>query len=607
MDEKTRKFLTPYHSKPPHLYGLPKVHKKDYPLRPIVSSIGSPTYNLEKFLLEILKPLAGKTNSHIKNSQDFINKIKTTTIKEGEIQVSFDIVSLFTNVPTNEAIAIVKKRLEQDTKLPERTNLSVDAVIELLDLCSNTTYFQFNDIFLKQTKGRAMGSALSPILSDIYMEEFENDVINTAKTKPTIWYRYVDDTYVIWPENEQKVEDFLDFINSKCPSIKFTMEKEKNGSLPFLDVKITRKEKNLHTSVYRKNTDSGRYLHFTSNHPETTKKAIAHTLLMRAETHCSTEKEKRKEIIQVKKTLKNNGYPNKIVNTVNKQENKNSDTQIKPFGTMVIPYIRGFSEKIRKIGQKLNIRTAFTSRNTFKKQLCHTKPEEKEKTDKNCIYSIPCECGNEYIGETGRPLKVRVKEHQKKVEKKQYYSSKLAEHVKDNKHKIKWENTTVLARENNWKYRKIEEAIEMSMRENIISQPSFEIDKMWIPILKQERERNSGGVRSGFSTRVRRATSEQANSSMSNLARRDASISMIHTNTLVTDSNKNESDVTARVKEVRRPEITLRQNTVPTSPSTENYSLQQQNTLKFKRQSRHSNSLRMGLDQPRKLARPVQH
>ena len=200
-----------------------------------------------------------------------------------------------------------------------------------------------------------------------------------------------------------------------------------------------------------------------------------------------------------------------------------------------------------------------------------------------------------------------MKEHQKKVEKKQYYSSKLAEHVKDNKHKIKWENTTVLARENNWKYRKIEEAIEMSMRENIISQPSFEIDKMWIPILKQERERNSGGVRSGFSTRVRRATSEQANSSMSNLARRDASISMIHTNTLVTDSNKNESDVTARVKEVRRPEITLRQNTVPTSPSTENYSLQQQNTLKFKRQSRHSNSLRMGLDQPRKLARPVQH
>jgi hypothetical protein len=90
--------LTPYHSKPPHLYGLPKIHKPDIPLRPIVSSTDSPWYALSEFLHKILTPLVGNTDSFVKNTEDFIKSIKDFNLQNEDYLVSFDVVSLFTNL-----------------------------------------------------------------------------------------------------------------------------------------------------------------------------------------------------------------------------------------------------------------------------------------------------------------------------------------------------------------------------------------------------------------------------------------------------------------------------------------------------------------------------
>jgi hypothetical protein len=91
--------LTPYHSKPPHLYGLPKIHKLDIPLRPTVSSIGSPCYALAGFLHNILAPLIGNMFSFVRNSEHFIELIKNISFQKEDILVSFDVESLFTNIP----------------------------------------------------------------------------------------------------------------------------------------------------------------------------------------------------------------------------------------------------------------------------------------------------------------------------------------------------------------------------------------------------------------------------------------------------------------------------------------------------------------------------
>ena len=84
----------------------------------------------------------------------------------------FDIVSLFTNVPIDESLTRVRNKLESNGTLPERSPPSVKAIIELLEICLKTTYFQVKDGFYQQSEGIAMGSPLSPILSNIYMEHF---------------------------------------------------------------------------------------------------------------------------------------------------------------------------------------------------------------------------------------------------------------------------------------------------------------------------------------------------------------------------------------------------------------------------------------------------
>jgi hypothetical protein len=97
--------LTPYPSNPPppHPYGLPKIHKTDIPLRPIVSSIGFPCYALAGFLHKILSPLSGKSKTFVKNSSHFIQLLRSVNLESTDILVSFDVVNLFTNVPVEEA------------------------------------------------------------------------------------------------------------------------------------------------------------------------------------------------------------------------------------------------------------------------------------------------------------------------------------------------------------------------------------------------------------------------------------------------------------------------------------------------------------------------
>ena len=101
--------LHPSASTCPKFYGLPKIHKPDVPLRPIVASRGSATYNLAQHLTKILKPLVGNTQHHVLNSSSFIQEIKDLHLGPNDVMVSFDVVSLFTNVLVDETCNIIKE------------------------------------------------------------------------------------------------------------------------------------------------------------------------------------------------------------------------------------------------------------------------------------------------------------------------------------------------------------------------------------------------------------------------------------------------------------------------------------------------------------------
>ena len=172
---------------------------------------------------------------------------------------------------------IIRARLEEDESLGERTPLSPERVAELLQLCLRLTYFSFNGEFYEQREGAAMGSPVSAVVANLYMEFFEGLALNTAPARPSIWKRYVDDTFSVMKKGD--VDGLLNHLNSIRPSIKFTMELEEDGSILFLDTRVTRKvEGKLDITVYRKPTHMDRYLHFSSHHPTHVKKGLVRYL-----------------------------------------------------------------------------------------------------------------------------------------------------------------------------------------------------------------------------------------------------------------------------------------------------------------------------------------
>ena len=216
--------LIQHYTKLPHIYGLPKIHKNGIPLRPIFSKRGSACHPLSRFIVEIINPLIGKSSSYVKNSAHFVEIITDAAIHSNQM-VSLDVASLFTKVPTDETLAVVRDKLATDPLLEERTCIPIDNLMEMLTFCVKTTYFGMGSDIYRQEEGLAMGSPLSPVLANIYMEYFEEMALGSTPLKPSIWLRYIDDTFILWPHQENV------HVNSIRPSIQFTMKKELDNKL----------------------------------------------------------------------------------------------------------------------------------------------------------------------------------------------------------------------------------------------------------------------------------------------------------------------------------------------------------------------------------------
>ena len=217
LEQATYRKLYPTSKVIPKFYGLPKVHKSGAPLRPIVASRGSITYNIARFLSDILSPLMGNTRFAIKNSQDLVHKMAALTLQEHEVLVSYDVTALFTSVPTDESITIIHDLLCNDNTLSQRNKLTARNIADLLEICLKTTYFVYKGTFYEQVEGIAMGSPVSPIVANLFMEHFENKAIESAPNPPHFWGRYVDDTMVVIQKDH--IGEFTSHINNQHPSL----------------------------------------------------------------------------------------------------------------------------------------------------------------------------------------------------------------------------------------------------------------------------------------------------------------------------------------------------------------------------------------------------
>ena len=159
---------------------------------------------------------------HVQNTKDFIQQLKEVKLQQDETIISYDVKALFTSVPIQPVLNIIKNKLENDQQLQQRTSMSVSQVTSLLEYCLRSTYFVFQGEYYEQLEGAAMGSPLSPIIANIYMEEFETRALSTAPNPPTLWKRFVDDTFVVIQTAHK--EEFFHHINSIEESIQFTAE-----------------------------------------------------------------------------------------------------------------------------------------------------------------------------------------------------------------------------------------------------------------------------------------------------------------------------------------------------------------------------------------------
>ena len=160
------------------------VPKRETPLRPIVSSIVAVSYQTSKELARILSPLVGRSPYHVHNNQDLLEDLRSIKLGNDECLMSFDVKALFTSVPIEPAIEIIKKLLEEDQTLRQRTSMAVNHIVSLLEFCLRSTYFTFKGRFYEQQDGAAMGSPISPIIANLYMKDLETKAIQSAQNPP---------------------------------------------------------------------------------------------------------------------------------------------------------------------------------------------------------------------------------------------------------------------------------------------------------------------------------------------------------------------------------------------------------------------------------------
>ena len=171
LHENVYKKLYPTGSYPGKFYRNAKVHKlstnnvDDLTLRPIVCNIGTTTYETAKYLVSLLAPLS-KSEFTIKNTKEFVKYIQKQKVPYGYKMFSFDVASLFTNVPLEETIEIILKRICINKEII--TDIPKQEMKELLILCTKNVHFTFNNDTYIQVDGVAVGSPLGPVLANIY-------------------------------------------------------------------------------------------------------------------------------------------------------------------------------------------------------------------------------------------------------------------------------------------------------------------------------------------------------------------------------------------------------------------------------------------------------
>jgi hypothetical protein len=310
FDTKVQQFLKPKHPVPGRFYGLPKVHKTNVPLRPIVSQNGTPTEPLSQLADFLTKDLVLSLDTYIRDTDDFQNQISNLVVPDNSILVTIDITALYTNIPHEEGISATLDAYRKFSPIKHQVN---DRVLEvLLRAILRNNIFEFDGKLYIQKHGTAMGSKVAPSYANLFMGNFEQRFLDTQEKKPSFIRRFLDDMFMLWTHGKEALLNFLTAMNNFHSDIKITYSFS-DTSINFLDVTVVKEHNKLITKLYRKDTDRVGYLHFKSDHPRHVKKALPFSIATRITRRCTREFDRDKNMESLQHNLKSRCYPDGIV------------------------------------------------------------------------------------------------------------------------------------------------------------------------------------------------------------------------------------------------------------------------------------------------------
>ena len=296
-----------------HLHFMPKPHKPGTPLRPIGAAIHAPSTAMSAFLNDLLAPVFLR----ISQVTTFINStgviralekyVSESRLQSTTLFVIYDVANLYTMIPRQGALDALRRFLEKHLKHHRIGTLSVNYLMDMAQLVLNTNCFAYEGKYYRQIRGGAMGSAFTQTLANIYMLEWEQDLVQHQLSNNEIYGRYIDDGFMTTNLTREEIDTKMKEADRKDPNIRITYTIA--SAVAFLDVTISNGDGRLTTSVFHKPAAEPYVLPYTSDHPRHVHRNIPYAALLRAARICSNVHDFDLERVRIDMALLLNEYP----------------------------------------------------------------------------------------------------------------------------------------------------------------------------------------------------------------------------------------------------------------------------------------------------------
>ena len=499
---------------PPRMYGSIKAHKvqKGYPMRTIVSTIGTATHGISEHLVKLIQPALNKNISRIKNSSMFVREAKSWIISKDEVQVSYDVVNLYPSVPLKEATVVILDILKADPEVISTTKLTIDEIKTLIELCLSKCYFLWNDEIHELEDSGPIGLSLMVVIAEGFLQYIEKKAMYIGlhanpTVSPNSYKRYVDDSHARFINIEQ-AERYMIILNEQHPQIQYTIEKEnEQKELQFLDIKIKNNQQGKYEfTVHRKDAITNIQVKPHSDHDPKILNGIFKGFVHRAYSICS-EKYIETELEFLINVFEENGYNRKeLERMANQIKAKRSNTSIQinerpdssQMKLVTLPWVSGLSPRLRKEYKKAGYKVVFKSGKNLERILTSRNKSKLPDNSYPGVYKIPCSNHpkNPYIGETKTQIRNRIEQHKNCIIKEKWDKSGVALHQRSCDGSIQWDQTKTIKTETNTFERKIRESLEIQYHQCGPKDGGMNLDMgqyvktaFWTPFFRYQRNK----------------------------------------------------------------------------------------------------------------------